>query len=146
MHELRDAVVAEVADAALVSVVDVFVGLEAPGFYLEAYLLVGLAERCAGEHAAVHLLDGEYRVVDGIVQDVLVDLDALDDVGGDVEAVEELVEGGHEHLLDDLQVARVAREQIVHDERDLGGEALQLVALGSDQLEHVGVLLMGHDA
>ena len=66
------------------------------------------------------------------------------DVGSHLQAVFQLVERREEHLLDDLQVAEIAHGQVVHDEHDLLRQALKLVALGPDELKHVGVLLVGH--
>ena len=125
VHELGYAVVAQVANAAGVGVVNVFVGVELSGFDFEAHLFVGVAEGGAGGCKAVDLLDREHGVVARVVGNVLVDLDALDDVGGHVQTVDEAVEGGQEGLLELLQVAEVARGQIVHDECHLLWQGLR---------------------
>ena len=45
-----------------------------------------------------------------------------------------------------MQVAEISRRQVVHYQRDLLWQRLQLVALGAYQLEHVRILLVRHDA
>ena len=77
---------------------------------------------------------------------MLVDLHLVDDVGGHLQAVLQLVERREERLLDNLQVAEVTARQIVHDEGDGLRQSLYLVALSASELEHVRVLLMRHDA
>ena len=127
-------------------VVQVFAGLEGAGLYLEAHLAVGIAEGHALGSQPVHLFHTEDGVVARVVEQVLVYLHAVYDVGRHLQAFGQFVEGGQEHFLDDLQVAEIARGQVVHDERHLLGQRLQLVRLGPDELEDVGILLVGHDA
>ena len=126
-------------------VVDVLVGRELSGFDVESHLLVGIAEGHAAGGEAVDLLDREHRVVHRVVEYMLVHLYLIDDVGRHLQAVLQLVEGRQEHLFYNLQVAEVAHGQVVLDERYLVGQALQLVRLGTDQFEDVGVLLVRHD-
>ena len=137
---------AQIADAALVRVVDFLFGNELPGLDVEPDLLVGIAERHPLAGQAVHLLYGEHQVVARVVEDVLVHLELCDDVGGHLQALSQLLESGEEDLLDDLQVAEVAAGQVVHNERNLLRQSLKLVALGASQLEDIRVLLVRHDA
>ena len=146
VHELGYLVGAEVADTAFVGVAYVFVGGEVAGFDVEAYLLVGVAEGGALGYEAVDVLDGEHEVVAWVVEYVCVDLHLAYDVGAHLQAVAEFMKCGEEDFLDYLQVTEVSAGQIVHDEHYLLGEGLELVALGSGELEDVGVLLVGHDA
>ena len=137
---------AEVADASLVGVVHLFAGREASGLDVESHFPVGIAEGHAFGSQAVDFFDGEDEVVARVVQYVLVHFEAADDVGCHLQALPQLLEGGQEDFLDDLQVAEVAAWQVVHDECHLSGQGLQLVALGACQFEDVGVLLVWHDA
>ena len=137
---------AQIADAALVRVVDFLFGNELPGLDVEPDLLVGIAERHALAGQAVHLLYGEHQVVARVVEDVLVHLEPCDDVGGHLQALSQLLESGEEDFLDDLQVAEIAARQVVHNERNLLRQSLKLVALGASQLEDIRVLLVRHDA
>ena len=145
VEELLDLVVHEIADTALVSVMDVLVGHEVACLDVETHLLVGIAERHAVGGKAIDLLDGEHRVVHRIVEDMLVHLYLVDDIGSHLETVLELVERRQEHLLDNLKVAEVAHGQIVHYQCHLLWQGLELVALGADEFEDVGILLMRHD-
>lgn len=77
---------------------------------------------------------------------MVVYLHAADDVGAHFQAGDELVKGRKEHFLDFLQVAEVAARQVVHHQRNLLWQGLQLVAAGADELKHVGVLLVRHNA
>ena len=134
------------ADAAFMGMVDFLAGLEPTGLDVHAHLLVSIAEGHALGCQAVHLFDAEHQVVAGVREDVLVHLHAADDVGGHRQAVAQLLEGGQEDLLQNLQVAEIAAGQVVHYQGYLLGQGLQFVALGTCQFEDVGVLLMGHDA
>lgn len=145
-HQLGDAVVAQVADATFVGVVHFLAGGEAAGLDVETHLLVGVAEGHAFAGQAVDFLDAEDERIAVVVEDVFVHLDRVHDVGGHLQAVFQLLEGRQEDFLDDLQVAEVARGQVVGNHHDLLGQRLDLVALGAGQLEDVGVLLVGHDA
>ena len=137
---------AQIADAALVRVVDFLFGNEFPGLNVETDLLVRIAEWHPLAGQAVHLLYGEHQVVARVVEDVLVHLEPCDDVGGHLQALSQLLESGQEDLLDDLQVAEVTARQVVHNERNLLRQSLKLVALGASQLEDIRVLLVRHDA
>ena len=125
---------------------DVLVGHELASLNLQSHLLVSVPERHAGGGKAVHLLHREHGVIHRVVEDVVVDLHLVDDIGSHAQAVVELVEGGQEHLFYYLQVAEIAHGQVVHYHHYLLRQALQLVALGAYQLKHVGVLLVRHDA
>lgn len=92
VHQCRDAVVAQVADASLMGVVDIMVGTELASLYLQSHFLIGIAERHAVGGEAVHLLDGENRVVHGVVEDMLVHLHLVYDICRHVEAVLQFVE------------------------------------------------------
>ena len=77
---------------------------------------------------------------------MLVHLHLVDDVGSHLQTVLQLVEGREEHFLDNLEIAEIAYWQVVHDEHYLLWKALELVALGANQLEYVWILLVWHDA
>ena len=77
---------------------------------------------------------------------MFVDGDAAHHLLDHVQAVFQLVKRGEEYLLDDLQVAEVARRQVVGDKGDLVRQRLYLVAFGPCELKYVGGFLMGHDA
>ena len=124
LHQLADGLVAEVTDAAFVGVVHLFAGYEATGFDVEAYLLIGVAEGHPFAGEAVDLLHTEDGGVTLVVEDVGVDLHLLDDVGGHLEAILQLLEGGQENLFDNLQVAEVAAGQVVGYHHNLLGQGL----------------------
>ena len=145
LHEGLYLVVAEIADAALMGVMDIFVSLERACLDVESYFLVGIAERHAVGGETVHFLYGEHRVVHRIVEDMFVHLYLINNVSGHLQTVLQFAEGREENFLDDLQVAEVAAGQVVHDEGHLLGQRLEFVALRTDEFEHVGVLLVGHD-
>lgn len=94
IHQLGDAVVAQVADAALVGVVHFLAGGEAAGLDVETHLLVSIAERHALARQAVDFLHAEDERVAVVVEDVVVHLDFVHDVGGHLQAVLQLLEGG----------------------------------------------------
>ena len=77
---------------------------------------------------------------------MVVHLYAIDDIGRHAQTVEQFVESRQEYFFDNLQVAEITHGQIVHHQRDLLGETLQLVRLRTDELEDIGVLLMRHNA
>ena len=77
---------------------------------------------------------------------MLVHLHLVDDVGSHLQTVFQLVEGREEYFLDNLEIAEIAYWQVVHDEHYLLWKALELVALGANQLEYVWILLVWHDA
>ena len=127
-------------------VVYFFLGREFSCLYVEANLLVSIAERHTFASQTVDLFDGEHEVVAGIIENVLVDFEPGDDVGRHLEALAQFLESRQEDFLDDLQVTEVTAGQVVHDECYLLWQSLQLVTLGASQLEDIGVLLVGHDA
>lgn len=132
LHESLYLVVAEIADAALVSVVDILVWLEFSSLDFQSHFLVSVAEWHSVGGKLVYFLYREHWVVTRIVEDMLVHFHLIDDVGCHLEAVFQLVESWQEHFLDNLEVAEVAHWQIVHDEHNLLRETLQLVALGAN--------------
>ena len=146
LEECGNLLCAEVADAALVGVMDFFLRHKLSGLDVEPNLLVGIAERHSFGSQTVDFLDGEHQVVAWVVEDVLVHLEPSDDVGGHLQAFSQFLESGQEDLLDDLKVAEIATRQVVHDERNLLRQSLELVAFGASQLEDVGILLVRHDA
>ena len=146
LHDLSDFIVTEVADGTLMGVMDLMVGLELTGLNVESYLLIGIAEGHAVGCQTIHFLYREHRVVHWVVEDMLVDFYLINNVGSHLETVFQLIKGREEDLLDDLQVTKVAAGQVVHDEHHLLGQRLELVGLGTDQLEDIRVLLVGHDA
>ena len=146
LHESLDLVVAEVADRAFVGVVDVVRGLERTSLDVESHLLIGIAEGHPVGSQAIHLFDREHRVVHRIVENVLIDLYLINNVGRHLQTVLQFAKGWQEDLLDDLQVAEVAHGEVVHDERYLLRQRLEFVALGADKFKHIGILLVGHDA
>ena len=77
---------------------------------------------------------------------MLIDLYLINNVGRHLQAVLQFAKGRQEDLLDDLQVAEVAHGEVVHDERHLLRQRLELVALGADEFKHIGVLLVRHNA
>ena len=125
--------------------VDVVRSLEGTGFDVESHLLVGIAEGHAIGGKAVHFLYGEHWVVHRVVEDMFVHLYLINNIGCHLQTVLQFAEGREEDFLDDLQVAEVAAGQVVHDEGHLLGQRLEFVALRTDEFEHVGVLLVGHD-
>ena len=146
VHVGLDFFVTQMADASLVAVMDVLVGMEVPSLNFQANLLVGIAKRCAGEHALVYFFHAEHQVIPVVVQNVLIYLHLAHDVGCHVQTIVQFSEGRQEDFLYDLQVAEVAAGQIVHQEQNLLGHGLNLVTLGANQLKHVWVLLVRHDA
>jgi hypothetical protein len=68
-----------------------------------------------------------------------------DDVSSHIKAVLQFGKGREEYFLDNLQVAEIARRQIVHDELYLRWQTLQFVRFGTYQLKHIGILLVRHD-
>ena len=66
--------------------------------------------------------------------------------GNHAQGVAYLLECGDVDLLGKLHVAEISRRQVGHDERHLRRQGLQAVALGADEFEYVGILLVGHDA
>ena len=140
------AVVAEVADGTLVSVVNVFVGSEVTCFNVESHLLIRIAERHTFSRESVDLFDREHWVVYRIVEDVLLHLHLVDYISSHLQAVFEFIEGRQESFLDDLEVAEVSHREVVHDHGDGHRQSLQFVALSSGQFEDIWVLLVRHDA
>ena len=128
------------------SVVDILVGMECAGLNLQSHLLIGIAERHSGSGKLVDFLDREHRVVHRVVEDMLVDFHLINNVSRHLQAVAQLVEGREEHFLYLLKVTEIARRQVVHDEHNLLWQALDLVALGTDKLEDVRILLVRHNA
>ena len=124
LHEGLYLVVAEIADAALVGMVDISVSLKRASLNIKSYLLIGIAEGHAVGGEAVHFLYGEHRVVHRIVEDMFVHLYLINNVSGHLQTVLQFAEGREENFLDDLQVAEVAYGQVVHDEGDLLGQRL----------------------
>ena len=94
IHQLGDAVVAQIADAALVSVVHLLMRRKTSGFDVEPHLLVGVAEGHALARQAVDFLHAEDERVAVVVEDVVVHLDFVHDVGGHLQAVLQFLEGG----------------------------------------------------
>ena len=127
-------------------VVHFLAGSEAPGFDVESHLLVGITEGHALARQAIDFFHAEDKRIAVVVQNMVVHLDFVHNVGGHLQAVLQFLEGGQEDFLDDLQVAEVTRGQVIGYHHDLLGQRLKLVALGTGQLEDVGVLLVGHDA
>ena len=146
LHESGNAVVAEVADRTLVSVVNVLVRGEIARLNVESHLLVSIAERHTLACQAVYLLDGENRVVHRIVENILPNLHTIDNICGHFQAVTQFLKGWEEHLFYYLKVAEIATRQIVLYECDLRRKSLQLIALGTDELENVRILLVRHNA
>ena len=109
------------------------------------HLLIGITERYAVGCQTVNLLDAEHWVVHRIVEDMLVHFYLVDDIGCHLQTVFQFAKGWQKDFLDDLQVAEVAHGQVIHDERHLLRQRLELVALGTDELEDIGILLVGHD-
>ena len=77
---------------------------------------------------------------------MLVNLHLVDDVSSHLQTVFQLVESWEEYFLDNLKITEITHRQVVHDEHNLLWQALELVALGTNQLEYVWVLLVWHDA
>ena len=108
LHQFLNLVVAQVADASLVGVVNVLVGLKLASLDFQSDFLVSITERSSVGSQLVYFFYREHRVVARIVEYVLVHFHLVDDVGSHLQAVFQLAEGREEHLLDDLQVAEVA--------------------------------------
>ena len=119
---------------------------EVAGFNVEPYLLVSVAERHALACQAVNFFYTEDKQVFIVVKDMLVHLDFIHDIGGHLQTVFQFLEGRQEDFLDDLQVAKIARRQVVGNHHDLLGQRLELVALGTRQFKDIGILLVRHDA
>ena len=145
VHQRLNLIVAEVTDTSLVGVVYLLVSMERTRLDVQSYLLISIAERHTVGGQTVHFFHREDRVVELVVEDMLVHLHLVDDIGRHLQTVLQFIEGRQEYLLDDLQVAEVAHWQVVHDEHDLLGQSLQLITLCANQFEDIGVLLMGHD-
>ena len=93
LHEGLDLVIAEVADGAFVSVVDVVTGLESTSLDVETNFLIGIAERHSVGGQAIDLFDREHRIVHRVVEEVnrlaangMPFRDAYKKVGLDIEA------------------------------------------------------------
>ena len=125
--------------------VQLAVEVELSGLYLHAHLAICVAEGCAGLGAAVDLLHREGVLIFGVFHHVALHLDVLYGVGRDVYAVFYLLKEGDEDLFYYLHVAEVAARQVARDEAYGVWRALNLVAMRADELEDVGVFLVGHD-
>ena len=145
IEELLNLCVHQIADTALMSVMDILVGQEIARFDVEPHLLVGITEGHTIGGKAVDLLYGEHRIVHRIVEDMLVYLYLVDDICSHLQAVFEFVERWQEHFLDNLKVAEVTYRQIVHYQCHLLRQRLEFVALGSDEFENLRILLVRHD-
>ena len=125
---------------------DIFIGTKSASLNVKTNFLVGIAEGHAFRRKAVHLLNAEHRVVHRIVENVLANLYLINYIGCHLQAVLQFVESRQEDLLDDLQVTEIAHGQVVHDERHLLWQCLQLVAFGTNQFKDIRILLVRHDA
>ena len=103
-------------------VVDMLVGLELTCLNIQAHLLISIAERHASSSQTIHLLNGEHRVVHRVIEDMLVNLYLINDVGSHLQTVFQLSEGWQEHFLDNLEVTEITDGQIVHDQGHLLGQ------------------------
>ena len=107
-------------------VVNVFVGCELACLNVESHLFVCVAEWHSGCCKTVYFLYRAHRVVHRVVEYMLVHL-YLVDVGSHLKTVLEFVKRRQEHFLDDLKVAEIAHREVVHYERYLLGQTLELV-------------------
>ncbi len=146
VHQLLYLVIAEVADTALVGMMDVLARCEVTSLNLQTYGLVGITEWHSVGCQTVHFLYGEHEVVARVVENMLVHFHLIDDIGCHLQAVFQLTEGRKEYFLDDLKITEIAYWQVVHDEHHLLWKALELVALGTNQFEYIWILLVRHDA
>ena len=144
-EQLFDAVVAQVANRPLVSVMHLFLRSEFSSLDVESHLLVGIAERHTGSGKAINLFHREHKVVAAVVENVFVHLDFRHHSVHHVNYVVNLVESRQKLLFCELQIAEVARRQIVGNQRHLHGQRLQFIAFGTSKLKHVGVLFMRHN-
>ncbi|CCZ88684.1 unknown [Phocaeicola plebeius CAG:211] len=77
---------------------------------------------------------------------MFVDFDFLHDVSSHLQAVFQFLKGRKEHFLDNLKVTEITGRKVVHNHHNLLRKGLNLVAFGTGQLKHVGILLVRHDA
>lgn len=121
LHHGLDLRVAKIAYTALVGVIDCLVGLELSGLNLQSNLLVSISEGDACHYAAVYLFNAKHQRISLVVEDMLVHLQLSQHMGGHTQAIFQLVESGEEQFLDYLQISKIARWEVVADERDLLG-------------------------
>ena len=135
VHQLLYLVIAEVADTALVGMMDVLARCKVTSLNLQTYGLVGITEWHSVGSQTGHFLYGEHEVVARVVENMLVHFHLVDDIGCHLQAVFQLTEGRKKYFLDDLKITEIAYWQVDHDEHRLLWKALEHVALGTSHLD-----------
>ena len=82
-------------------------------FDVQTHLFVSVAERNTLQHEAVYFLYAEQQSIFVIFQDMFVHLHFAHHMRYHANAILQFVESRQEHLFDDLQVAEIARWQVV---------------------------------
>ena len=103
LHHGLDLRVAKIAYTAFVGMIDRLVGLELPSLNLQSNLFVGISEGDACHYTAVHLFNAKHQRISLVVENVFVHLQLSEHMGGHAQAIFQLVEGGEEQFLDNLQ-------------------------------------------
>ena len=119
---------------------------ELPFLYLHAHLAVRVTERDALSHAAVDFLDTEGELVARVGHQVLGHSHILYGELGYIQTVVHLLEHRNEHFLDQLHVPEIARREVRAYQADGAGDAVDAVAVRTDEFEHIRILLVRHDA
>ena len=94
----------------------------------------------------IDLLDTECELVLRIRHDIGLDFHSLDCVFHDVKAIVQLIKHREEYFLENLHITEIPGREIPYDETDVVRQTRYLVAAGPDQLEHIRILLVRHDA
>lgn len=142
---LGNLAVAQVVDGADVAVAYIAVGAIAAVADFESDFLIGFTERHPFKDEAVDFLYGEQIVIAAVVGYVRLDLDMSQHEVGHVETGNDFAGGREDYVFQQLQVAVVAEREVGGEEGDFVLDRLQTVAFSAHDLEHVGVLLVGHD-
>ena len=114
--------------------------------HLHTHLTISVAERHTAERQAINILDRKQIVVLAIRNDVAVDTNVLQHKVAHIEARADLGRCREDNILQQLQIAMITQRQISRQQRNLVRYSLQAVALTAHNLEHVGILLVGHNA
>ena len=109
-------------------------------------LAVGIPERHTLIDKTVHFLHGEGQAVTSVLHYMRLDFHILHSVAGYVEAVVHFPEHGQELLLKQLTVTEITGWKIRHHKTQAVLHSANAVAMRTDQLEHVRILLVRHDA